>query len=365
MSTQGQDLFRNMYRQRLQQVAERARDERDTSCDTLRDAEFPRPEGLSEGVWARLGQGQRAARLIDGWRKLATGRAEELGLTEADFLRCSCSELEVSQQAAEAVVAIVQCGLSNAKNPTIMNLIERVNQAVTRGEPLQFVVSQCIAKSPVVRPAKLDFFTGRDARPRDIPCFTAGLERKGWSQLRELLGRLNYPSSVTMMLGDMDLLTIDGARLWATPGSLRRLRAELTGFRESIRDSARTLFGPEGVRVQGWSDRYSVTDFDAALARAEDLSRWQDRSLIPASADLYRQYGYRELQRTLGLPAQAMDTFILNDVVRTAAQYRMEADIVQQDGAIQLWAESVPDRIWPIRISNYDGAGYVPAVALV
>lgn len=364
MSAQGQDLFKNLYRQKLQELAAAARDESNTSFADLRQADFKKPDNISPEKWKRLSGGQRAARYLDSWRKYATGSAGDIGLSEADFLRMTLDSLNISERAANVAISLVNCGLANQSNPTIIQVVKNIQKAVDQNQPIRCTVSQCIAKAPTVRPAKLNYFIGRQTVPQQMPCFTDGLEEKGWQGLERLIKKVDYSVKITMMLGDMDIYTIDGATRWACPASLARLQSELAEVRVRVAESAQRRFG-SAVEVRGWSERYSVQDFEVALTRAADYSRWSDRDLFTESEDLYRQYGYRDQEIELNIPSAKMDQFIIDDVVRTAAQYRLEADLIRTDGALQLWAESVPNRIWPIKISNYDGGGTVPALVLV
>jgi len=346
-------------------LAKVARNESDPTLALLRRSELPCPDAVPPNIWAKLSPGQRLARSFESIGKRFSSESSDLGLSESDFLRMTFKELDVSDRAADVITALVAAGCANEKNPTIAALVAAVNDVVNAGRPLECVISQCIAKAPDVRPAKLDYFTGRETRPRTIARFTAGLECKGWDKLSRILNDVAYPIQVTMLLGDMDLRTIDGAERWADAVSLDRLDDELRDVRNEVSRDARVRFGAENVTVRGWSEFYTVPEFQAAVDRAEDIGRWSDRALIAESTDLYKQYGYRRLQRELDIAPEVMDRFILDDVVRTAAQYRLEADIAARERAIQLWAESVPNKMWPIKISNYDGAGYAPAIVLV
>ncbi len=71
------------------------------------------------------------------------------------------------------------------------------------------------------------------------------------------------------------------------------------------------------------------------------------------------------MARQLGIDNDKLDSFILGDVQRMAAQYRVEANYIQRSNGIQLWCEAVPNPGWPIQISNFDNAGYVASLIMV
>jgi len=161
-----------------------------------------------------------------------------------------------------------------------------------------------------------------------------------------------------LILGDMDPYTIDGCSNWCDQKSLLRLREEVTQLREKLQSQADLYFGETTARVLCWSDFYKIDDFEQALKEASNPEKWgnRERKLMQQSTTMYLdQWGYRSLQNDLGVSTDQMKDFIRQDVVRTAAQYSLEGDILKTIGCIQGWAEKVPVPSWPRELSSYDG----------
>ena len=84
-------------------------------------------------------------------------------------------------------------------------------------------------------------------------------------------------------------------------------------------------------------------------------------SMVP----YYKMWGYEAMARKFSISPDCLREFIRGDVIRTAAQYRLEASILQRQRVIQAWAEKVGYATWPMEISNYDNAGIPPSLMLV
>ena len=160
---------------------------------------------------------------------------------------------------------------------------------------------------------------------------------------------------VTMMLGDNDTYIIERADVWAKPASLAKKAGELARLKDLVQMQANRAFPEFDVRVRLWSEYYEPKQADNELRRSQDTALWNDWGrLFAQSRMIYlEQWKYRELGRQKGISDEDMLNFIRGDVIRTAAQYAVERDIVRGLGAIQAWAEAVPCWDWPLWISHY------------
>ena len=321
--------------------------------------------GVPADIWEeRLTRRQQIRRILT-WsqRKLTDGKWR---LAEDEYLRMAYSDLGISRVAANIAVTLFGSCLAATTNPTMDQVVEYVAQQTRAGEPLRFIMSQCIAKGEQIRPGKMNYFLDGTTTDEPIERFAKGIEAKGWELVKGLAKRVNYPVEIVLMLGDMDYFTMDGCALWANADSTERWESEMRALQSEVRERAEEFFGSNPVSVERWSDRYSVDDFSAALEKAKDREGWTDQGVFAASTDMYlEQWGYRALAARRGVDLETMEAFIAEDVVRTAAQYGLEAAIARAESAMQVWAERVPIPTWPIQLSNYDGAGYTPSIVLV
>lgn len=316
---------------------------------------------MPEQVWQELSALQRARSTLKEWIKQLKSNDPEI--SREDYLRFVLDK-GISDEAARVVFELLDRTYYNQNNPSVTALAENVVAQVTSGNPLRFSMSQCISKGPTIRPGKLDYFLFGKQDRKDPATFCDGLESKGWEKLRQIAREVGYPIEIEIIVADMDFLTIDGGMKWCTPESLERLKAELLVLKEAVAQKAARFFKavPAEVTVRSWSEFYSYSDYEAALVAASDPSNWPDRTVIEASRSLYEYYygNYRGK-----IDDADLDRFIFEDVTRTAAQYRLEADITIKRGRIQAWAEQVPSPIWPIDVSNYNRAGYAPSLLLL
>jgi hypothetical protein len=77
-----------------------------------------------------------------------------------------------------------------------------------------------------------------------------------------------------------------------------------------------------------------------------------------------KQWGYAALAQKMGLDEDTLNSFIIGDVQRMAAQYRVEANYVEAREGIQLWCEAVPNPGWPLQLSNFNGAGFIASLIM-
>lgn len=363
-----QGVFRNLYIDQLNQDLNSSSSNLAASLIGLRDEAkqqnsllIERPEFIPEAVWNRLDDLQKARTILKSWiRDLKKSKIE---LAEEDYLRLALDK-NVPDEAARVALTLLEFTYYNKKNPAIVQLTDYIVDQVKSGRPLRFSISQCISKATRIRANKLDYFMNEDCSMRTVEQFTDGLEAKGWNEIKAITRSLCYPVEIEFLLADMDLLTIDGCQRWCTAESLDRLQYELAALKESVAIKVQDFFAdvPVPIVVRSWSEFYTYDDYLEALKIASDPSNWPDRSIIKASQDLYDYYygSYRGKVDDV-----ALDRFTFGDIVRTAAQYRLESNIILTRNRIQAWAEHVPSPTWPIQISNYNQKQQAPSVILL
>lgn len=315
---------------------------------------------FDDSGWDSLSGPQREARRIKAFAK----SAEKLSDLECAVLLSR--EPTVTAQVLEIVNTLVSIDKPNAANPTRLQLLDTVARRVREGRPLEMIASLCLEKGPGLRDGKLDWFLGGKTNPTpEVLATDASI--KGWAKVKRILDEVKYPTKVTFLLGDLDYAIVDGCQSWCQPGwedTLRRDTARIAGKTQEL---ANAWFGAErGVRVIPWSDLYTASEIAAQLPRAEALvTPTKSPAIIRGSFDMYKkQWGYAALAQKMGLDEDTLNSFIIGDVQRMAAQYRVEANYVQARDGIQLWCEAVPNPGWPLQLSNFNGAGFIASLIM-
>jgi hypothetical protein len=272
----------------------------------------------------------------------------------------------VSPKALEIVSRLAALDKPNAANPTRVQLLDTVARAVREDRPLEMFASLCLEKGIGLRDGKLDWFLNRK-RGETPETLATTASMKGWGKVKQILDTVDYPIQVTILLGDLDYAIVDGCRFWCQPGWENTLRRDTDRIVTDTQKLATAFFGAErGVSVRKWSSLYTPDEIAAQLPRAEALvTPSESPSIIKASFDMYKkQWGYTPLARKMGIDDETLDTFIIGDVQRMAAQYRVEASYVEATNGIQLWCEAVPNPGWPIELSNFNRSGYVASLIM-
>lgn len=329
---------------------------------------LPRPRTKPEEVWLRLTPPQQARVWVRHWSNLVLSKDAErrVPLSVEDLLRMLYADL--TSEEVEVLSTLWMSTRNNECNPTWERIVSSIVGSIRTREAIRFILTQCIAKNPAVRKGKLQYFLGKvcDASPQR---FVQELEEKGWKELEKLLGALcyiPYPACASIYLGDMDFYTLDACGSWCTPASLDGLECELCSLEEEVRKRAYAVFGEERVDVRRWSQEYSLDAFKGYRERASENSAWRTEKFMRRSrAPYFSVWGYEKIARTMGVAMEQMRSFVDEDIVRTAAQYRLEADCVLRSGGVQLWAERSASPLWPIQISNYDSSGSPPSLLLI
>jgi len=333
---------------------------------TLDNFSFEKPKVVPDRVWDDLDNSSRASDYVRRFARFLRSKAANSIILETDALKLSYPELAPTEREAQIILNLLSYSLLNDRNPSIDLLVQVCIERMRSNQPLQILTSQCISKAEEVRPAKLDFFLKQNRTLKEPATFIKGVEIKGWEILKHLCQSIDYPLEVTIMVGDMDYYTLDAVRSWCRPEALLRLDLELAQCTAELDKKRQCFFGDLDVSIRRWSELYNYCDFRTYYANAICLERWQETRLIEDSKRIYLyNWGYEDLRLRMRLNEAEIDSFIVEDVVRTAAQYRLEADICKGLGCIQAWAETVPTKMWPVRLSNYDGAGFLPSLILV
>jgi hypothetical protein len=287
-------------------------------------------------------------------------------LSELECANLLSRESEVCQRVVDIVSQLASLDKPNAANPTRRELLDSVVQSVREEKPLQMYASLCLEKGSGLRDGKLRWFLNgeKSAMPNNLATSAC---IKGWARVNEIMQKIDYPVKVTFLLGDLDYAVVDGCCEWCEPEWEEVLSRDTDKILEDTRKIADTYFGPDkGVEIKKWSSVYSCKDILTEVPRAEiliDSSR--SPAIVKDSLVMYKQqWGYSSLARQLGIDDDKLDSFILGDVQRMAAQYRVESNYIQRCNGIQLWCESVPNPGWPIEISNFDGSGYVASLIM-
>ncbi len=272
--------------------------------------------------------------------------------------------------ALELVTKLLMQNIANSRNPTTHEIMSCVVGSIERDEPVKIYATQQIAEVAEVRHAKLSHFAGeKNSRPH-IRQFIADTPTKpsgSWIKLRSLIQQSIYPVDLTLIIDDSSLYTIHRCEEWCDAHVLERLRHEINIACDRIAARAREFFHDERVKVSRWSEHYPNSDFRRALTRALNLSHWhsQDRTgIFETCLEMHCDpWGYRELCKSKGLSSYKVDYVIVSDLIATAAQQRLRADVVRRDEAISVWSTYAgPDALWPVLLSNYDGVGYAASL---
>jgi hypothetical protein len=184
--------------------------------------------------------------------------------------------------------------------------------------------------------------------------------------VKQVLRDVKYPINVTFLLGDLDYAVADGCRFWCEPDWENILNRDTERIVAETTERATRFFGTDCIRVQKWSSLYSANNILAELKKAETLVTPENSlAIIKSSFKIYKQqWGYAALAKKMKIDERALDAFIIGDVQRMAAQYRVEANWIQSVDGLQLWCEAVPNPGWPIELSNFDKAGYLASLIM-
>jgi hypothetical protein len=353
-----------LYRRKLQAARNGALESWLGSTPEEVGANLVAPRGTPEALWRELPASAKCKTLLSRWDKRIASGALSDALTENDFLAMSFPAS--SERSVEVLKSLLNLSFINQRNPTLGELGAYVVRQVDAGEPLRIVMSQCFKKVPEVRERKLRFYLGQDSVMDGPQTFIRGVETLGWDTIGTLVRNVPWPIEISILLGDMDWFSMDGCQCWANESALERLEMEIVAAQKALQEETSKVFPGASVRVKRWTDLYSLQDFEREMTNAKEGSRWAEQGLIEESVKMYLdQWGYRAIGREMGVSEEALLQFIKGDCVRTGAQYRVEADKVRSLGAIQAWAERVPNPLWPLRMSNYDGAGVPPTMFLL
>jgi hypothetical protein len=323
----------------------------------LEAAKISAPEDVS---WESLTAPQRDARRV---KRFASSLDR---LSELDCASLLAPKAPVTPEVVGIVSRLVSLDKPNATNPTRLELLNSVAQTIQEGRPLEMFASLCLEKGPGLRDGKLNWFLNGQAgeTPRTL---ATEASIKGWATVKRILDTIDYPVYVRFLLGDLDYAVVDGCSSWCKPGWEEVLTKDTDRIVEETQERADQFFGNErNVRIMKWSSLYKVEEVLSQLPRAEALiSPEQSPQIIKGSFEIYkRQWGYSALARRMGIDEGTLDTFIIGDVQRMAAQYRVEANYVQLYNGIQLWCEASPNPGWPIALSNFNRAGYVASLIM-
>lgn len=291
---------------------------------------------------------------------LSASAASDMAAGIQRLYDCSLSE-------ALPIVDVLRIG-KNKKNPTADSLIRAMLASIRSNSPLDLWMAQCIDKKPAVRLNKIDYFCKPpEESPRNVALADGAvgeLEAKRWVELRSIQQAIN--ANVLLLVGDQDFVTLDAMDEWSSSESMEQLRRDIAALIGSVSERATDFFGSR-VAVAGWASLYGKQEFISELERAESTKdRWLVDKFKRASIRPYvNSWRYPEIAKDRGIPESVMMQFIEGDIVRTAAQYRIESRIAANRGVIQCWAETCGDSVWPITISNYDKQGVPPSIPLV
>jgi hypothetical protein len=316
--------------------------------------------GADDVGWESLTAPQREL------RRLKRFASSVKTLSELECAEILSQEARIDPKAVEIVSILASLDKPNAANPTRLQLLDVVAQRVREGRPLEMFASLCLEKGAGLRDGKLSWFL--DGKRRETPevlATTASI--KGWGSVKKILEKVEYPVRVTFLLGDLDYAVVDGCGAWCEPGWEAILNKDTDRILKETKEQADAFFGSgRGVQVRKWSSFYAANEIVAELPRAETLVT-PDKSpcIIKSSFEMYkRQWGYSALARKMDISEEALNAFIIGDVQRMAAQYRVEANYVQLFNGIQLWCEAVPNPGWPLELSNFTRSGYVPSLIM-
>ena len=320
-----------------------------------------RPENVTEELWKGLSYGQKQMRRV---RKLANRiMRRDLELSDGDMLGILYEKEGITPEAIAAIEQMWAGSKLNDRNPTRDRLAPYVIGQLRMDQPIRFSLSQCLAKDPSVREGKMAWcLQGEQKSTRK---FLEGVEMKGWKELKKIMDGLPVASQATVYLGDMDFRSLDCCEQWCTPEDMACLTDQAAALRESLQTKADVFFGANRVTVRLWSEEYNTAAYREETGYAGADKAWRTEEFMQTSRYPYlERWGYRTIAKKLGLQPGEIGTFIDNDIIRTAAQYRVESRIMQTRGNIICWAETVASALWPIQISEYDGKGGPPQLIL-
>lgn len=313
---------------------------------------------------------QRARVFLQRWQnRISKVRVGE-ELTNADFAALAFPTLDLSKTGTRILEVFSKFDCGGQRNPTWSELARYVCNATEKGEPLKFFLSMCLQKSSATIEGKDRFILKRNSRGSSEQgmSFRAsdGVKFAALFKLKSLLSELDYPATVEIALGDTDYTTIFRMNEWAGSGQRDAFEIEMEARRRETVEQVSKLIPNCDVSVLRWSELYSSSEFEQALRLARDPTRWRNREwLFQTSSEMYlEQWGFESWGEKFELSRGQVQAIVEEEIVRTAAQYRLEGEIVARRSAIQTWGEQTPKPIWPILITNYDGALAIPSIAL-
>jgi hypothetical protein len=170
---------------------------------------------------------------------------------------------------------------------------------------------------------------------------------------------------INIILGDMDFLTLDNANVWIGKTGIINSQKEVENLKLNLEKQIKKDYPKLNIDCSKWSDKYTLLEFKTQYQKAKvTTEEWLTPELLKQSIYPYFEFwGYQDIQKELKLTRNEMETFIKEDLIKTAAQYRLESNKVNP-GSITIWAESTSNPNWPLIISNYDKAGIPPSISI-
>ncbi len=276
--------------------------------------------------------------------------------------------LEISPKESAEISKFLALDMIGNNNPTNLKIIKQILDSMRSQTPLELTLSYCISKNPKVRINKLRSFFGADKLGdfEEIDGYFAGIEVKGIEKLKEFAKNSNFGLRLNFILGDMDFWTLDNAQSWISEQNRLKSESEVNQLLKDFRKSIQTQIPEVQISCSKWSEKYNLEEFRLEYQKANNTSeQWLTNELLNQSIYPYYQFWrYEQLQNELNLTRAQMRDFIKQDLIKTAAQYRLEANKIPINNIV-LWTESVANPIWPLVISDYDESGIPPSINII
>ena len=317
-----------------------------------------KPDNVPDLIWDKVNAQQKYRlfyeKLLASWSKEVENN--NLDFSPCDLLKIMYPERNISPEAAKLTTEILRFSDFNDINCTIPALLDYVDNALAKQEPIKIRMSHCINRGVIYRSNAYPLAL-KGLKNQSMDKFSEGVEIRGWHQARALLQHASKPIKLEIYLGDMDYYILeDSAENILDQASLTRLKDEMVALKNDTQEKATNFFAGQNVEVNLWSERYNVEafneQFELVQKSKDNLDKNVQKVIKERRGDYYRLWGYAEMAEKVGVSFQELDNSIYSDLYRMTAQYKLESELSKSDGCIQGISEASSNVTLPVIISH-------------
>lgn len=258
----------------------------------------------------------------------------ELSKTESDF----------DPKTIQATKIILESNLDNLQNPTIITILEYIQNQLDQGKPLDLAVVNCLKRNDYEKLFALpSLFEFRETSKKvtiseDINFFDRDpVSIKGWAEIKTLLQKLeqiDIELKPTIYLGDTDFyfLIFNNFRVWAENSDFLKdkFNQQIQAVVEATQAKANKYFGENQVEIQRLSQIVDINNFDLFTTQFNQKQTLQNSTIIDdllgiRIIDYVEVWGLKQALENSGFDKERSLELIKQEANLMIAQYAFEA----------------------------------------